>query len=52
MEEKLISTAFYNLGQTRHKELVDQRLLNLSQSQSFLARQRQPTSRRTQLNSK
>ncbi|XP_054290464.1 protein Hook homolog 3-like isoform X2 [Macrosteles quadrilineatus] len=39
-------------GQARQKESVDHRLqnLNLGQGQSFLARQRQPTSRRPQSN--
>lgn len=39
-------------GQARQKESVDQRLQNLTmgQGQSFLARQRQPPSRRLQLN--
>ncbi|XP_039298405.1 protein Hook homolog [Nilaparvata lugens] len=48
-EEKLMSSVFHNLGQVKHKESVDQRLthLNLGQSHSFLARQRQSTGRHT-----
>lgn len=48
MEEKLMVTAFHKLGLNRHREVMDQRLAALSsgQGQSFLARQRQPTSRR------
>ncbi|XP_014219490.1 protein Hook homolog 3 [Copidosoma floridanum] len=48
MEEKLMISAFYHYGLTRHREAVDQRLAALSsgQGQSFLARQRQPTPRK------
>lgn len=48
MEEKLMVTAFYKLGQNCHREVMDQRLAALSsgQGQSFLARQRQPSTRR------
>ncbi|XP_011162542.1 protein Hook homolog 3 [Solenopsis invicta] len=48
MEEKLMVTAFHRLGLNCHREMMDQRLAALSsgQGQSFLARQRQPTSRR------
>lgn len=48
MEEKLMISAFYHYGLTRHREAVDQRLaaLNSGQGQSFLARQRQPTPRK------
>ncbi|XP_015599501.1 protein Hook homolog 3 [Cephus cinctus] len=49
MEEKLMLTAFYRLGATCHREAVDQRLAAISpgQGQSFLARQRQPSARRS-----
>ncbi|KAG5332467.1 HOOK protein, partial [Acromyrmex charruanus] len=48
MEEKLMVTAFHRLGGNCHREVMDQRLAALSagQGQSFLARQRQPVSRR------
>lgn len=48
MEEKLMVSAFYRLGQNCHREVMDQRLAALSsgQGQSFLARQRQPSARR------
>lgn len=49
MEEKMMTSAFYNLGFICHREAVDQHLSALSSSQghSFLARQRQPAARRT-----
>ncbi|KAK0173811.1 hypothetical protein PV328_006955 [Microctonus aethiopoides] len=49
MEEKLMISAFYQLGFTCQREIADQRLANFSSSQgnSFLARQRQPSARRT-----
>lgn len=48
MEEKLMVTAFHKLGLNCHREVMDQRLAALSsgQGQSFLARQRQPSTRR------
>lgn len=48
MEEKLMVTAFHRLGLNCHREVMDQRLAALSsgQGQSFLARQRQPSTRR------
>ncbi|XP_011869645.1 PREDICTED: protein Hook homolog [Vollenhovia emeryi] len=48
MEDKLMVTAFYRLGLNCHREVMDQRLATLSsgQGQSFLARQRQPSTRR------
>ncbi|XP_012234384.1 protein Hook homolog 3 [Linepithema humile] len=48
MEEKLMVTAFHRLGLNCHREVIDQRLAALSsgQGQSFLARQRQPSTRR------
>lgn len=52
MEDKLIASAFHNLGQLRQRESVDQRLANMNpgQGQSFLARQRQATNRRVPIN--
>ncbi|XP_011310305.1 protein Hook homolog 3 [Fopius arisanus] len=49
MEEKLMVSAFYNLGLACQRESVDQRLaaLGTSQGNSFLSRQRQPSARRT-----
>ena len=46
MEERLISSAFYNLSMQMHRSTVEQRLSNIhstssSHGQSFLARQRQ-----------
>ncbi|KAG7201704.1 hypothetical protein KM043_004431 [Ampulex compressa] len=48
MEEKLMITAFYQLGFSSQRAALDQRLAALSsgQGQSFLARQRQPSARR------
>lgn len=48
MEEKLMISAYYKLGLSCHREVVDQRLAALSsgQGQSFLARQRQASARR------
>lgn len=48
MEEKLMVTAFHKMGLNCHREVMDQRLAALSsgQGQSFLARQRQPSTRR------
>ncbi|XP_076178284.1 hook microtubule tethering protein [Ptiloglossa arizonensis] len=48
MEEKLMISAFYQLGLNCHREAIDQRLAALSSGpgQSFLARQRQPSARR------
>lgn len=48
VEERLITTAFYKLGMTCHREAIDERLAVLSagQGQSFLARQRQDTPRK------
>lgn len=47
-EEKLMLSAFYRLSLACHREAVDQRLaaLGQGQGQSFLSRQRQPSSRR------
>ena len=41
MEERLMASAFYDLGMKLHRGAVEDRLKNLSQGQSFLARQRQ-----------
>jgi len=48
MEEKLMVTAYHKLGLNCNREVMDQRLATLSsgQGQSFLARQRQPSTRR------
>lgn len=48
MEEKMMTTAFYQLSFACKREAVDQHLSALSSSQghSFLARQRQPAARR------
>lgn len=46
MEEKLITTAFHNLGMRLQRRAVEERLTNVTSRQSFLARQRQATSRR------
>ncbi|XP_044016179.1 protein Hook homolog 3 [Aphidius gifuensis] len=49
MEEKLMISAFYNLGFSCHRDVVDQRLaaIGSGQGNSFLSRQRQPSARRT-----
>ena len=41
MEERLMASAFYDLGMKLHRGAVEDRLKNLSQGQSFLAKQRQ-----------
>merc|ERR1719312_772535 len=46
MEERLMASAFYDLGMKLHRGAVEDRLKNLSQGQSFLARQRQVNSRK------
>ena len=40
-----MASAFYDLGMKLHRGAVEDRLKNLSQGQSFLARQRQVPSR-------
>ncbi|VEN42592.1 unnamed protein product [Callosobruchus maculatus] len=47
-EEKLLTTAFYRLSSSCHREAIDERLsvLSVGTGQSFLARQRQPTPRK------
>uniref|UniRef100_A0A8C2TNG8 Hook microtubule tethering protein 3 n=1 Tax=Coturnix japonica TaxID=93934 RepID=A0A8C2TNG8_COTJA len=45
-EEKLIVSAWYNLGMTLHKKAAEDRLASTGSGQSFLARQRQATSTR------
>ncbi|KAL7638619.1 UNVERIFIED_CONTAM: hypothetical protein RMT77_011191 [Armadillidium vulgare] len=47
MEEKLISTAFYNYGMQMHRQMINQRLPAMNNGQSFLSRQRQASSQRT-----
>nr|XP_013795537.1 PREDICTED: protein Hook homolog 3 [Apteryx mantelli mantelli] len=46
MEEKLIVSAWYNMGMTLHKKAAEDRLASTGSGQSFLARQRQATSTR------
>ena len=41
MEERLMSSAFYNLSMHMHRQAVEARLSNVTGGQSFLARQRQ-----------
>ncbi|KAM8960433.1 protein Hook homolog 3 [Pelodytes ibericus] len=45
-EEKLIVSAWYNMGMTLHKKAAEDRLASTGSGQSFLARQRQATSTR------
>ncbi|XP_066460591.1 protein Hook homolog 3 isoform X1 [Eleutherodactylus coqui] len=45
-EEKLIVSAWYNMGMTLHKKAAEDRLQSTGSGQSFLARQRQATSSR------
>jgi len=45
MEERLMASAFYDLSMKLHRGSVENRLQNLSQGQSFLARQRQVNTR-------
>ncbi|CAN9504989.1 unnamed protein product [Ophioblennius macclurei] len=45
-EEKLIVSAWYNMGMSLHKKAAEDRLANTGSGQSFLARQRQATSTR------
>ncbi|XP_060072280.1 protein Hook homolog 3-like isoform X1 [Ylistrum balloti] len=47
-EEKYIVSAWYNLGMQLNRQATEERLANASTGQSFLARQRQVHSRRTQ----
>ncbi|XP_075595063.1 protein Hook homolog 3-like isoform X3 [Balearica regulorum gibbericeps] len=46
MEEKIIVSAWYNMGMTLHKKAAEDRLASTGSGQSFLARQRQATSTR------
>jgi len=46
MEERLMASAFYDLSMKLHRGSVESRLQNLSQGQSFLARQRQVNTRK------
>ena len=46
MEERLMASAFYDLSMKMHRGAVEDRLKNLSQGQSFLARQRQVNTRK------
>uniref|UniRef100_A0A8C6V929 Hook microtubule tethering protein 3 n=1 Tax=Neogobius melanostomus TaxID=47308 RepID=A0A8C6V929_9GOBI len=45
-EEKLIVSAWYNMGMSMQKKAAEDRLANTGSGQSFLARQRQATSSR------
>ncbi|KAE8285199.1 Protein Hook-like protein 3 [Larimichthys crocea] len=45
-EEKLIVSAWYNMGMSLQKKAAEDRLANTGSGQSFLARQRQATSTR------
>ncbi|XP_067122723.1 protein Hook homolog 3 isoform X2 [Centruroides vittatus] len=49
MEERLITTAFYNLGANKQRKAAEERLMQNTSSQTFLSRQRQATSRRLNL---
>jgi len=51
MEERLMASAFYDLSMKLHRGSVETRLQNLSQGQSFLARQRQVNTRKSGFNS-
>ncbi|XP_054720909.1 protein Hook homolog 3-like [Uloborus diversus] len=46
MEDKIITTAFYNLGSQLQKRVAEERLTQSVFNQTFLSRQRQPTARR------
>lgn len=46
MESRLLASAFYRMALNTQRESVDSRLASLSQGQSFMARQRQPASRK------
>uniref|UniRef100_A0A1E1XGN5 Protein hook n=1 Tax=Amblyomma aureolatum TaxID=187763 RepID=A0A1E1XGN5_9ACAR len=48
-EERLISTAFYNLGAKSQQRSAEERIVHMTGGQSFLARQRQATSKRHNL---
>uniref|UniRef100_A0A0K8SQC9 Protein hook n=3 Tax=Lygus hesperus TaxID=30085 RepID=A0A0K8SQC9_LYGHE len=48
LESKLMATAWHDLGAKKQREAVEQRLASLGHGGSFLARQRQPVSRRLQ----
>lgn len=50
MEEKLMATAFYDLGMRLQRGAVESRLANLSQGNSYLARQRQVNARKQNFN--
>ncbi|CAL4137912.1 unnamed protein product, partial [Meganyctiphanes norvegica] len=50
MEEKLMTTAFYNFGMQMHRNTISQRLSAMDQGQSFLSRQRQTSTRRVPMN--
>uniref|UniRef100_A0A2R5L4R5 Protein hook n=1 Tax=Ornithodoros turicata TaxID=34597 RepID=A0A2R5L4R5_9ACAR len=45
-EERLISTAFYNFGANMQRKAAEERIVQTAGGQSFLARQRQATTKR------
>ncbi|XP_071514188.1 protein Hook homolog 3 isoform X2 [Panulirus ornatus] len=51
MEEKLITTAFYNLSMQMQRQMISQRLSTMDQGHSFLSRQRQASTRRVPMGS-
>lgn len=51
MEDRIITTAFYNLGAQLQKRVADERLAQAGIGQTFLSRQRQATTRRISHNS-
>ncbi|KFM58220.1 Protein Hook-like protein, partial [Stegodyphus mimosarum] len=51
MEDKIITTAFYNLGAQLQKRVAEERLSQGGIGQTFLSRQRQATTRRINMNS-
>ncbi|XP_035212323.1 protein Hook homolog 3-like, partial [Stegodyphus dumicola] len=51
MEDKIITTAFYNLGAQLQKRVAEERLSQGGIGQTFLSHQRQATTRRINMNS-
>ncbi|XP_042238119.1 protein Hook homolog 3-like isoform X1 [Homarus americanus] len=52
MEEKLITTAFYNFGMQMHRQMISQRLSTMDQGHSFMSRQRQASTRRVPMSNR
>ncbi|KAG8183460.1 hypothetical protein JTE90_002842 [Oedothorax gibbosus] len=50
MEDKIITTAFYNLGAQLQKRVAEERLAQAGISQTFLSKQRQATTRKSNTN--